>query len=94
MMGINGATAKDIVRKFRKNGTVYIRKSELKRIEDGNAPSAHDDASGNEEIRERAPEENNQEEQNQEEVPVGSPVEIPENSSCFPLFPVMFYCWL
>ena len=53
-MGINGATAKDIVRKYRKSGTVYIRKRELKRIEDGNAPPAHDDASGNGENRERS----------------------------------------
>ena len=66
-MGINGATAKDIVRKYRKSGTVYIRKRELKRIEDGNAPPAHDDASGNGENRERSQEENRGEENNQEE---------------------------
>jgi len=31
--GINNATAKDIVRKYRKSGTVFIRKEEMKRFE-------------------------------------------------------------
>lgn len=30
LAGINNATAKDIIRKYRKNGTVFVRKEELK----------------------------------------------------------------
>ena len=32
LVGINGATAKDIVRKYKDDGTVYVRKGELKKI--------------------------------------------------------------
>lgn len=34
MTGINNATAKDIVKKFRKEGKVFIRKAELRKLQE------------------------------------------------------------
>jgi transposase len=42
LLGINNATAKDIVRKYRREGTVFIRKAELKKIETEDCPSSHE----------------------------------------------------
>jgi hypothetical protein len=33
MIGINNATAKDIIRKYKRNGTVFVRKEEMEKYD-------------------------------------------------------------
>ena len=93
LVGINGATAKDIVRKYREDGTVYVRKGELRKIEDGSlSPIAEPIA----EVPAQ-PEEDGEENQQGKSQPGEQEEVLPQDfsQSCLymPYFPMMVYSW-
>ncbi len=45
MVGINNATAKDIIKKYRREGKVFIRKAELRKLQSREEKSENDDSS-------------------------------------------------
>ena len=92
--GINNATAKDIIRKYRKSGTVFVRKEELKLFERRGRHPVDKDAPV---VRTKVEEESSviQELENEPQIrntEANEPDD--ENAAYCPLLPMMFYCML